>query len=70
MSALGYKIRQTLKRIVETDFEDPPLDGVASRPGISPEEVEAGGKLGVPVVFGSSTPSVAVADRGAPVSLY
>lgn len=26
--------------------------------------------MGVPVVFGSSTPSVAVADRGVPVSVY
>lgn len=30
----------------------------------------AGGKFGVPVVSGSSTPSVAVADLGVPVSVY
>lgn len=53
-----------------TYFDEEPDDGEASTPGISSDEVVAGGRLGVPVVFGSSTPSVAVADRGVPVSVY
>lgn len=53
-----------------TNFEEEPVSELALSPGISPDEVEAGGKLGVPVVFGASTPSVDVAERGAPVSEY
>lgn len=41
-------------------FDDDPVSALDSEPGISPDEVEAGGRFGVPVVLGSSTPSVAV----------
>jgi hypothetical protein len=54
----------------ETHLEDEPVSAFDSAPRISPEEVEAGGRFGVPVVLGCSTPSVAVAELVVPVSVY
>lgn len=53
-----------------THLLEDPVSALDSAPGISPDEVEAGGRLGVPVVFSCSTPSVAVTDLVEPVSVY